>query len=451
MKTNPTYERALDSLLLFKPDVIDLATTLGAEHPDFAMGHALAAYLSLIATDVPELAAARTAHEALLAVAGDERETLHAKAIGAWLAGDWRGSVALLGDILAMHPDDVLALQVAHQLDFFLGDARSLRDRPARSLHAFEPNDPRAAAVRGMYAFGLEEHGEYAKAEDVGMAAIAVHPDDVWAIHAVTHTLEMRGLVDRGIPFLRQRVADWGDGNLFTVHNWWHLSLFELEAGRHDEVLSIYDQHVHNAASAGVPLEMLDASALLWRLLLDDVDSGSRFAELADAWASRTVDAPWYAFNDLHAAIAFAGAGRFGDAADVVAKLEADVAAGLPGTNTAMTADVGLPAARAVVAFAEGRHDDVVEALAPIRRTFHRFGGSHAQRDVLHRTLIEAALRSRRLAFADELLAERLELRETSVFGWTRRRRLFAEVGDRVEAETSRARAAELQARFAAA
>ena len=98
------------------------------------------------------------------------------------------------------------------------------------------------------------------------MSAIAVHPDDVWAIHAVVHTMEMRGLVDRGIPFLRSRVADWGDGNLFTVHNWWHLSLFELEAGHHAEMLDIYDRHLHNAEAAGVPLEMLDASALLWRL-----------------------------------------------------------------------------------------------------------------------------------------------------------------------------------------
>ena len=52
-----------------------------------------------------------------------------------------------------------------------------------------------------MYAFGLEEAGQYDKAEEFGMSAIAVHPDDVWAIHAVVHSFEMRGLVDRGIPF----------------------------------------------------------------------------------------------------------------------------------------------------------------------------------------------------------------------------------------------------------
>ena len=54
---NPTesFERALDHLLRYKPEVVDLAGSLTAEHPDFAMGQALMAYLCLTATDVPEL------------------------------------------------------------------------------------------------------------------------------------------------------------------------------------------------------------------------------------------------------------------------------------------------------------------------------------------------------------------------------------------------------------
>ena len=181
--------------------------------------------------------------------------------------------------------------------------------------------------------------------------------------------VEMRGLVDRGIPLPARPRRRLGDGNLFAVHNWWHLSLFELEAGRHTEVLDIYDRHLHNADAEGVPLEMLDASALLWRLKLDGIDSGARFAELADAWVGRTADEPWYVFNDLHAAMAFAGAERFDDAAAIVAKLAAAVPEGTAVSNTMMTAEVGLPATRAVLAFAQDRHDEVVETLAPIRRT----------------------------------------------------------------------------------
>jgi hypothetical protein len=452
MNPTDTYERALDHLLRFQPEVVDLAGTLVTEHPDFAMGNALMAYLCLIASDVPELDAARTAHTSMTEAALDPRGSMHAAAIGAWLGGDWHAAASILDDLLFSWPTDVLALQVGHQLDFFLGDARNLRDRPARALDAFAADDPRGAVVRGMYAFGLEETGQYEKAEEVGMSAIEVHPDDVWAIHAVVHTLEMRGLIDRGIPFLRSRVDDWGAGNLFVVHNWWHLSLFELEAGHHAEVLAIYDEHLHNADAAGVPLEMLDASALLWRLKLDGIDSGARFGELADSWASRTADEPWYVFNDLHAVIAFAGAGRLADAAAVIAKLETDAPPGrATASNAMMTTEVGLPASRAVLAFAEDRHDDVVDTLAPIRRNLHRFGGSHAQRDVLQRTLLESALRAGRHEFAAELIGERLAERETSVYGWTRRGLLSAALGDDAAARTAEDRAASLRSRFAAA
>ena len=135
---------------------------------------------------------------------------------------------------------------------------------------------------------------------------------------------------------------------MFTVHNWWHLALYLLEAGRIDDALALYDARVHNSESAGVPIEMLDASALLWRLFLDGDDTGERFGPLADAWATRSGDVPWYAFNDLHAVMAFVGAGRFDDASVVIERLDRYVAAGggPEVTNVAMTAEIGLPASR---------------------------------------------------------------------------------------------------------
>ena len=280
-----------------------------------------------------------------------------------------------------------------------------------------------------MQAFGLEESGSYSEAEAAGLAALAVNPDDVWAIHAVVHTHEMRGQVADGIRFLREREADWGSGNLFTVHNWWHLALFHLEGGDIDDILGIYDAEVHHAESQGVPLEMVDASALLWRLRLDGVSDGGRFAPLADAWATRTDGRPWYVFNDLHAVMALVGAGRIADAEGVVERLAGYVHCGGSGTNVAMTAEIGLPASRAIIRFAQERYADVIDELLPIRRVLQRFGGSHAQRDVLQRTLLEAALRSGHLDLARSLLSERLAVRETSVYGWTRQARLFEALG----------------------
>lgn len=234
----------------------------------------------------------------------------------------------------------------------------------------------------------------------------------------------MRGRVDTGVRFLEARVADWGSGNLFTVHNWWHLALFKLELGEVAAALLIYDREIHHAGSDGVALELLDASALLWRFHLDGLDTGGRFAALADAWAPAGPVAPWYAFNDLHAVLAFVGAGRATDADRVVDRLTRYLDDGATGTNAAMTAEIGLPACRAVVAFGRDRWDDVIAELAPIRRRLQRFGGSHAQRDVLQRTLLEAAQRAGRTDLARALVAERLAVRSTSSYALAHRARL---------------------------
>lgn len=419
------YDRAIDRYLRFHPDVVAHATTLAEHHGDAAMSNALVAYLHLSSTQRSDADVARSAWQAMSATPMGAREQAHHAAIGAWVDGRWHDAATLLDDLLVRWPTDLLALQMGHGLDFFVGDAANLRDRPGRSLSALDPAHPHTGFVRGMQAFGLEESGHYEAAEDAGHTALDANRDDVWAIHAVTHTYEMRGLVDTGAGFLTSREADWGSGNLFTVHNWWHLALFRLEVGDLAAALAIYDREVHNEGSDGVALEMLDASALLWRFLLDGHDTGDRFGPLADAWSAASA-APWYAFNDLHAVMALVGAGRMSEAEAVVARLEGFVASAGPdaGSNLAMTSEVGLPSARAVVAFGQGRWDDVVADLAPIRRHLQRFGGSHAQRDALQRTLLEAALRSHRTDLARALISERLAVRPTSAYAATQKLRL---------------------------
>lgn len=446
------YAVAVNCLLRFRPDVIEHTTTLVENHPAFPMGHALATYLSLMSTEGRDLAAARDTADALAATAQSEQDVAHLRALEAWLTGEWHRAQCALDDLLLRWPDDFLALQMGHQLDFFVGDAANLRDRIGRSLRAIDPSHPNFGYVRGMQAFGLEEAGHYGLAESAGLDAVERNPDDVWAIHAVVHTFEMQGRIDEGIRFLRSRDSDWGDGNLFTVHNWWHLALYLLEAGKYGDVLSIYDERVHNASSAGVALEMVDASALLWRLRLDGMDVGDRWQTLADAWLSRVDDPSWYVFNETHAVMALAGADRIDEAQQVVKQLEQTVAdRSTAGSNLMMTTDVGLPASRALVAYARGDHSTVVRELAPIRGHLNRFGGSHAQRDVLQRTLLEAAIRSGGLDLASALTSERLSLRDTSVYTLLCDARIRRARGDEPGAVGAEAAAATHRERFAAA
>ena len=443
------YDAAVDRLVRWHPDVLTHAETLAA-HPGFAMGHALGAYLSLVSSDPVELPNAAAAAQALRGTARNDRERAHSAAVDAWLAGDWHGASRLLDDLLIRWPADLLALVLGHELDFFRGDAQNLRDRVGRSLAAFDPAHPHHGFVAGLYAFGLEECGHYERAEAAGCYAVDANPDDVWAIHAVAHTYEMRGRVDDGIRFLRERVGDWGDGNFLAVHNWWHYALYLLEAGLPGETLAIYDARIHHAESTGVMLELVDASAMLWRLLLDGVDTGGRFAALADTWTGHGCDTSWYAFNDVHAVMALAGAGRLDDARAVVDRLDGTAAgADGAGSNLGMTADVGLPASRAIVAFVEGRHGDVLADLLPIRGHLARFGGSHAQRDVLQRTTLESAIAAGQHDLATALVRERLSIRESSVYTRLRQARLAA--GDPAAAREAELAARTYQRRFAAA
>jgi tetratricopeptide (TPR) repeat protein len=415
------YDHVLDRLLVLSDEVIPATEKLLTEHPDVPMGYAAMAYLVLSGTDEPGLAGAREAWEAMGNLTMVDREVAHHGAIGAWLDGDWGGASARLDDLLQRWPADLLALWLGHQLDFFRGDAQNLRDRVARSLQEVDRDHPHYGAVQGMYAFGLEESGQYERAEQSGLAALAVSPRNVWALHAVAHTYEMRGRTADAIPFMVGREADWGRDNLLAVHNWWHLAVFLLEAGAYNEVLGIYDAEIHNAGSDNMPLEMLDASALLWRLTLDGVDTGGRFGPLAEAWMPQVTAPAWYAFNDVHATIALVGADRITEAEQLIERRAGYVHQGGPGSNVQMTAQIGLPASRAMVRFAQGRYADVVDELLPIRRTFQLFGGSHAQRDVLQRTLLEAAIRSGQHQLAGALTSERVSARDTTVYGWSRR------------------------------
>ena len=82
--------------------------------------------------------------------------------------------------------------------------------------------------------------------------------------------------------------------------------------------------------------------------------------------------------------------------------------------NAGFTRDVGHPVTVAIKAFGEGDYGRTVELLRPIRGIAQRFGGSHAQRDVIDLTLIEAAFRAGNAHLAMALSAERMAARPDS-------------------------------------
>jgi hypothetical protein len=87
-------------------------------------------------------------------------------------------------------------------------------------------------------------------------------------------------------------------------------------------------------------------------------------------------------------------------------------------TNAAMTREVGLPLADALAAFAKNRHAEAIDAIESVRDTANRFGGSHAQRDLLTLTLIDASIHAGDQRRARHYIAERQTHKPTA---WSER------------------------------
>lgn len=405
-------DHAFDLLHAYQADPVGEVDAIIAEHPDFVLAHAFRAGAFATATDKifeGELVKSQKAAEALLPKA-NERERLFISASRAWLDGDLERGVELWGRASILNPHDLLALQFAHVGDFFLGYSHMLRDRVARVLPHWSKSVPGHGFVKGMYAFGLEEAGEYAAAEEIGREAVAANGQDGWAVHAVAHVLEMQGNAKEGAAFLASGADTWAPNSMFAYHLWWHKALFHLDTGDVAAVLKLYDDKI-SAGGFGQALELCDGAALLWRLTLNGHNVGDRWKDLADKWEPR-IDHGYYTFNDAHAMMAFVGTGRDDAQKRLIASVKR--AAEGKGTNAMMSREVGLPAVEGFAAFGRGDYAKAIEFLSPVRGKANRFGGSHAQRDMFSWTLTEAAIRLGDRALAEAFVAERLSWKPES-------------------------------------
>jgi tetratricopeptide (TPR) repeat protein len=401
------FNDAVECLLALAGDPVARAEAAVAAAPGLVLGRVFLAYLSLYGTTADGVAAARQVlagvDEAGLAgrAALHLRETLHLRAARAWAAGDWAGAARALERALVAHPRDALALKVAQDLYFFLGRRLDLRDVAARVLAHWPAGQPGWGYVQGMYAFGLEENGDYRQAQDRAQAALAENPRDVWSVHAVAHVHEMEGRHREGVAFLTATAPDW-QSSYFAVHNWWHRGLYHLELGETGAALDLYDGSIRARPSLEW-LDIVDAAALLWRLALYGADLGDRAARLAGDIAPLLESAPVYVFNDWHAVMALGLAGQHEGAARVLAASR-DLPAG---ANRDAARRAGLALLGGFADFAAGRPGAALDQLIDIRDAASAVGGSHAQRDVVDLTLIAAAARAGDRGLARALAGER--------------------------------------------
>ncbi|MEO1454750.1 MAG: tetratricopeptide repeat protein [Pseudomonadota bacterium] len=404
------FAEAVEAFNFFLGDPIAPLDAALADSPAFAMAHLMKAHLFALTTETEATALAEQSLAAAQACAMDAREASHAGALTALIAGNWTQAAQLLDRHQMDWPRDIVALQSGHNIDFFRADARDLRDRVARALPEWSPDVPGHSVVLGMYAFGLEEAGDYARAEAAGREAVERDARDSWAHHAVAHVLEMEGRAEEGVQWMETRAPHWAaEASFFKVHNWWHKALCHLEMEDQRAAMAVYDAQIVDQGP--LALNLLDASALLWRLTLGGADPGDRWAHLAGLWAPH-LPSTGYAFNDWHAAMAFIGAEDRVALDQLLSAMR--TGAGGRGEASVWAQETGVALIEGFDAFWQGDYDVAVQHLMPARAISGRFGGSHAQRDVIDWTLTEAALRGNLPGVARAMAHERLALRPHS-------------------------------------
>ena len=405
------YDQAVRAYNLGYGDSPRLFDAAREASPDFAMAHLGKAWLFTLANDPSLLDQARSLIQNAAGLTLNEREQAHLAALQQATAGARSAAASVLDRHLMRYPFDLVAHQAVTLLDGYLGRFRWVRDRTARALPFWSKDQPGYASILAFHGFGLEEAGDYSRAEDESRAAAELEPHSFWPHHTVSHVMEMTGRPEDGLGWMIAREPFWSaPENITQVHIWWHKSLFHLELGQYDAALALYDGPLLHTLRP-LALNLCNASALLWRLDTLGCDVAERWRDLLTQWEGHA-DGRCLMFIDLHAAMAELRSGQEALAERRLGWMRETASSGAEGASCYR--EVGIPLVEGLMAFHRGAYEQAVALLQPVRFDLWRIGGSHAQRDIVDWTLTEAAVRGGLRDVALAMAYERLGTRPRS-------------------------------------
>lgn len=404
--TSETTRQGVDDFvhgfIAFQPKAANILKTAGAD-PGNGLANAYAAilYMLLEAPEGPGLARPFL-ENAERARGHTPRETAAVEAARLFVTGKIPKLIELCEATVTAYPRDMVMLKLGQYHCFNIGDFPAM----LRIAQKAQPEAGDIAYAHGMLAFGYEECHLLDDAEAAAHRALDLDPSEPWAHHALAHIFLTRGQITQGIAFLESVADHWVDLNSFMrSHNWWHLALFYISAGRTDDLLEAYDTHVWGLAK-DYSQDQVGAVSLLARMEFAGVNVGERWQDVADHIARRGADttSPFLTLQYLYAL----GRTQRAEAETLLAAIEARAQDDTQ--HDAQTwRDVALWAAHGIAAHAAGDHDDTVRFLGKALPQLADCGGSHAQRDLFEQIYLDALLHSGRMAQAQQVL----EIRRT--------------------------------------
>jgi tetratricopeptide (TPR) repeat protein len=400
----------IDDLYYYRLGVMDRLDALLREYPELVLAHVLKgySYMSEGTLDAhPKAQAHLLQAEALPA---NPRERLHQEALRAWIAQDLSARATAWEQILVDWPLDLLALRQHTGALFWTGDKRHQAEVSAGVATHWGPQTPGYGHFLSAHAFAMEEVGQYEVAERCAREALALQPQDLWALHGLTHVFEMQGRTREGSELLGAAARFLDDYNLFRGHLWWHLCLFKLSQARFEEVLDLFDSEVYPKSSTFY-LDIQNGASLLARLEFQGVDVGlARWERLAQAsLRNATQNTLW--FTAMHHVMALMRSGQVSAAQSAIDYLSS---AGTSSTQAALAYEL----ARAGADFYQDKPREALERMLAVRQRHGDLGASHAQQDIYDQIMVVAALQLGDLPRVRQLLKARLSTRVWDAATW---------------------------------
>jgi tetratricopeptide (TPR) repeat protein len=411
------YDRGVRGLLGFAAETVEDLRRAVAADPEFVLARAALATALYLDEQIPEGRAEMeraVAGGAARAASLTPRERRHLEALRLFVGGRGHEAVAAMREVLAEHPRDVVLLQRLYFIHFWQGRAADMLEATTAALPALEDD----GFALGYHAFALEENRRFDEALPLAERALARNPRDAWAVHAVAHVHYERGENRLGIEGLPPRIHPCDHLGYFRNHLLWHLALLHLAEGDYERGGRLFES-VFGRIPITIASDLQDSVALAWRLDLFGHPDPRRWAQLGAA-AQRWVEMPLLLFHDLHVGMALAAAADWPAAERHLERLRARGAKAKHPTLP----EVVVPLLEGLHAFARGDHAGCVARIEPIEARIVEVGGSHAQREVFHDTVLAAALRGQMRERAVALLERRLAKRPNPGHFWERARRL---------------------------
>jgi tetratricopeptide (TPR) repeat protein len=404
------FDSLIDDLYYYRLGVQDRLGALLQEFPEFALAHVLMGYSLMTEGTLDAHPKARVELLQAEALPANARERLHQEALRAWIAQDFSARAAAWEQILIEWPLDLLAFRQYTGALFWSGDKRHQAEVTAGAAGNWGPRTPGYGHFLSAHAFAMEELGQYVVAERCARAALALQPQDLWALHGLAHVFEMQGRVNEGIEALSDAAQFLNDYNLFRGHLWWHLSLFKFSQGRFEEVLELFDREVYPKSSAFY-LDIQNGSSLLARLEFQGVEVGlARWERLAQgSLVNATQSTIW--FTSMHHVMALTRTGRI---SAVRSTLDYLSSSGACSAQAALAHEL----ARGATAFYEGKAREALERMLAARQRHGELGASHAQQDLYDQIMVMAALQLGDLPRVRQLLKARLGTRIWDAASW---------------------------------